>query len=315
MNISTTFLNALKRTASGIEGQRSPEILLGQLYNVSLENKGFLLPLAGGEFRLSDPFYYEWNPFPSYLLLYTLEGSAALSTQGTEVVLDHEHLLFLDCTQGFSLRLLQGKWRFQMFFLSGLELSSYYSIFQSNFFCCYPIPIGSCVSQRMQQLTKFPFTPTPAEQMQLHRELTGMFTELMLSALSVSRDARPVPAYLLSMKADFDDNYAESHSLEYFEQTFGISRYRLCREFSAAFHISPLQYLQEKKIEAAKSLLLSTDDPIHEVGSAVGIDNTNHFIHLFKKHTGVTPFVYRQNAPQSIRETRCPSIPGGLPPQ
>ena len=117
------------------------------------------------------------------------------------------------------------------------------------------------------------------------------------------------------MKADFEENYAESHSLEYFEQTLGISRYRLCREFSAAFHTSPLQYLQEKKIEAAKSLLLSTDDPIHEVGSAVGIDNTNHFIHLFKKHTGVTPFVYRQNAPQSIRETRCPSAPGGLPPQ
>ena len=315
MNISTTFLNALKRTSSDIEGQRSPEILLGQIYNVSLEDKGFLLPLAGGEFRLSDPFYYEWNPFPSYLLLYTLEGSALLTTRDSEVVLDHEHLLFLDCSQGFSLRLLQGKWRFQMFFLSGAELSSYYSIFQAAFTCCYPSPIGSCVSQRMQQLTKFSFTPTPAEQIQLHRELTDMFAELMLSALSISRDVKPIPAYLLSMKADFEENYAENHSLEYFEQTLGISRYRLCREFSATFHTSPLQYLQGKKIEAAKSLLLSTDNPIHEVGAMVGIDNTNHFIHLFKKHTGVTPFVYRQNAPQSIRETHCPSVPVGLPPR
>ena len=283
MNISTTFLNALRHTSSDVEGQRSPEILLGQIYKVSLEDKSFLLPLAGGEFRLSDPFYYEWNPFPSYLLLYTLEGSAVLTTRGSEVVLDHEHLLFLDCSQGFSLRLLQGKWRFQMFFLSGAELSSYYSIFQAAFTCCYPIPIGSCVSQRMQQLTKFSFTPTPAEQIQLHRELTDMFVELMLSALSVSRDVKPIPAYLLSMKADFEENYAENHSLEYFEQTLGIS--------------------------------LSTDNPIHEVGAMVGIDNTNHFIHLFKKHTGVTPFVYRQNAPQSIRETHCPSVPVGLPPR
>ena len=92
MNISTTFLNALKHTSSDVEGQRSPEILLGQIYKVSLEDKGFLLPLAGGEFRLLDPFYYEWNPFPSYLLLYTLEGSALLATQGSEVVLDREHL-------------------------------------------------------------------------------------------------------------------------------------------------------------------------------------------------------------------------------
>lgn len=41
MNISTTFLNALKHTSSDVEGQRSPEILLGQIYKVSLEDKGF----------------------------------------------------------------------------------------------------------------------------------------------------------------------------------------------------------------------------------------------------------------------------------
>lgn len=315
MNISTTFLNACKRTSAAIEGQRSPELLLGQLYHISLEETGFLFPLAGGEFRLSDPFCYEWNPFPAYLLIYTLEGSCSFSSGELHVTLDHTQLLFWDCSQEFSLRFTQGRWRFQLFFLSGQDLSSYYSIFRRNFPCCYPIPVGSCVPQRMQQLTKLPFSPTPAEQLQIHNELTGMFTELALSSLSVSEDVKPLPSYLLTMKADFDENYTESHSLEYFEQSLGISRYRLCREFSAAFHISPLQYLQEKKIEAAKSLLLSTEDPIHEVGSAVGIDNTNHFIHLFKKHTGVTPFVYRQNATQAIRVPHCPSTPSGLPPQ
>ena len=63
MNISTTFLNALKHTSSDVEGQRSPEILLGQIYKVSLEDKGFLLPLAGGEFRLLDPFIMNGTPF------------------------------------------------------------------------------------------------------------------------------------------------------------------------------------------------------------------------------------------------------------
>lgn len=315
MNISTTFLNALKRTPTAIEGQRSPELLLGQLYHVSLEETGFMLPLAGGEFRLSDPFRYEWNPFPSYLLIYTLEGSCSFSSREITATLDHEHLLFWDCSREFSLHLARGRFRFQLFFLSGQDLSSYYSIFRQNFPCCYPIPIGSCVPHRMQQLTKLPFSPTPVEQLQIHNVFTELFTELAFSSLSVSRDEKPLPSYLLTMKADFDENYAESHSLEYFEQTLGISRYRLCREFSATFSVSPLQYLQAKKIEAAKSLLLSTDDPIHEVGSAVGIDNTNHFIHLFKKHTGVTPFVYRQNASQAIRVTHCPSAPDGLPPQ
>lgn len=315
MNISTTFLNACKRTSSAIEGQRSPELLLGQLYHVSLEETGFMLPLAGGEFRLSDPFCYEWNPFPAYLLIYTLEGSCSFSSRELHVTLDHTQLLFWDCSREFSLHLTQGRWRFQLFFLSGQDLSSYYSIFRQNFLCCYPIPVGSCVPERMQQLTKLPFSPTPMEQLQIHNAFTELFTELAFSALSVTEGEKPLPSYLQTMKADFDENYTESHSLEYFEQTLGISRYRLCREFSATFHISPLQYLQGKKIEAAKSLLLSTNDPIHEVGSAVGIDNTNHFIHLFKKHTGVTPFVYRQNATQAIRATHCPSAPDGLPPR
>ena len=143
--------------------------------------------------------------------------------------------------------------------------------------------------------------------------VVGKYIILGISALlifTVSNNFLIIAAFAACMVI-----YAENHSLEYFEQTLGISRYRLCREFSATFHTSPLQYLQGKKIEAAKSLLLSTDNPIHEVGAMVGIDNTNHFIHLFKKHTGVTPFVYRQNAPQSIRETHCPSVPVGLPPR
>ena len=64
MNISTTFLNALRHTSSDVEGQRSPEILLGQIYKVSLEDKSFLLPLAGGEFRLSDLSIMNGTPFP-----------------------------------------------------------------------------------------------------------------------------------------------------------------------------------------------------------------------------------------------------------
>ena len=115
MNISTTFLNALRHTSSDVEGQRSPEILLGQIYKVSLEDKSFLLPLAGGEFRLSDPFYYEWNPFPSYLLLYTLEGSAVLTTRGRRGGPGSRVSVVLRLQPGFSLRLLQGSGVFRCF--------------------------------------------------------------------------------------------------------------------------------------------------------------------------------------------------------
>ena len=45
----------------------------------------------------------------------------------------------------------------------------------------------------------------------------------------------------------------------------------------------------------AEHFLLTTDHKVHVIGAMVGIENTNHFITLFKKFTGTTPQEYRQN--------------------
>lgn len=51
------------------------------------------------------------------------------------------------------------------------------------------------------------------------------------------------------------------------------------------------------RIEKAKELLISTDEKIVEISQMVGIENTNHFIRLFKEKTGVTPLTYRRETP------------------
>ncbi len=81
--------------------------------------------------------------------------------------------------------------------------------------------------------------------------------------------------------------------MEELEEQYHISKYRICREFSAAFGLPPLKYLNKRRIEAAQNLLLSGDKRIHEIAADVGYENTNHFINLFKKETGLTPLVYR----------------------
>mgnify|MGYP000755642574 len=111
-----------------------------------------------------------------------------------------------------------------------------------------------------------------------------------------------VPSYLLSVKNQMDKNYAEPLSLDDLEATYRISRYRICREFSFHFGESPMRYLNSRRIDAAKRLLLTTDLSVHEVGSQVGIENTNHFINLFKKDTGTTPLSFKQAAPVSISD-------------
>lgn len=314
MDIKNTFFNALKNK-SEFQNTVLPEEILGNIYSFPDSGDSLFSLLAGGKISFPVSVSYELNPFPSYLILFTLSGKGIFLCNGTTYTLDTAHCLFFDCSKPFTLEQSGRNWKFYLFFLSGNALSSYYSIFHEAFDVLYPVPAGSSIPTLLPEFAAMPLTPSAKEVLLFHKKLTDLLTELSISALTLSEDAKPVADYLLTMKEAFDQHYDQEYSLAYFEEITGISRYRLCREFSSVFALSPLQYLNQKRIEAAKELLLNSDMPVHEVGSAVGIDNTNHFINLFKKFTGTTPFVFKQEVPASIRELRSLCKPGDLPPR
>lgn len=101
------------------------------------------------------------------------------------------------------------------------------------------------------------------------------------------------PEHVNDMKNMLDHNYNEKITLDFLESEFGISKYRLCHDFSRCMAISPLQYLNKRRLEAACLLLLQSDECVHLIGERVGIPNTNHFIRLFERSFGTTPQKYR----------------------
>jgi len=59
--------------------------------------------------------------------------------------------------------------------------------------------------------------------------------------------------------------------------------------------MSPLGYLQELRMSAAKSLLLMTTMSIQEVTDAVGYQSIHYFSRLFKKKYGKSPTQWRKS--------------------
>lgn len=112
--------------------------------------------------------------------------------------------------------------------------------------------------------------------------------------LPANQMARSVPSYLKKVRRHLDEHYALTFVLDDVVEQYGVSKYKFCHDFKDFYGQPPLQYLNEQRILHAKDLLLSTDVPVHEIGSMVGIDNTNHFIKLFKRYTGATPLQYRR---------------------
>lgn len=66
------------------------------------------------------------------------------------------------------------------------------------------------------------------------------------------------------------------------------------KAFVAAFHVTPYQFLLNRRIERAKSLLLTTTCSIAEVSAAVGFSAPNYFATAFRRVVGVSPTTYRR---------------------
>ncbi|MDR1417058.1 MAG: AraC family transcriptional regulator [Prevotellaceae bacterium] len=65
------------------------------------------------------------------------------------------------------------------------------------------------------------------------------------------------------------------------------------RIFKKEVRLTPLQYVNRKKIEKAQLLLLTTDLAVRDVAFELSMDNVSYFNRVFKQHTGTTPSSYR----------------------
>ena len=72
-----------------------------------------------------------------------------------------------------------------------------------------------------------------------------------------------------------------------------ITKPYLIRLFKQEFGLSPLHYINRKKIEKSQLVLLTTNQPVKEIAYTMGFNDYSYFIRLFKKAVGITPGDYR----------------------
>lgn len=100
-----------------------------------------------------------------------------------------------------------------------------------------------------------------------------------------------------------NEHYTEKLSLAVLCEQLKLGRTRLCRlarELSGGHTLSWL--IAQRRIGAAKTLLLQTSMPISEVAGAVGISDYNYFSRLFRKTTGLTPRQFRLNREEGYKK-------------
>lgn len=107
----------------------------------------------------------------------------------------------------------------------------------------------------------------------------------------------PPTAHRLNRVLDIiESRIGEDISLVSLAQEAGMSPSSLTRAFSRAYGVTLHQHVMRRRIERAKTLLISTDEPVSDIAYGTGFSSQSHLATAFRKFTGVTPGAYR-NAP------------------
>ncbi|MCK4502489.1 MAG: helix-turn-helix domain-containing protein [Desulfuromonadales bacterium] len=99
---------------------------------------------------------------------------------------------------------------------------------------------------------------------------------------------------VLNVQLWLDKYYREKVSAQLMVKKSGLNERTFLRRFRKATGASPLEYLQKKRIEKAKQLLVKTDKTMAEITTAVGYVDLSSFRRLFSQVVGVSPTVYRK---------------------
>ena len=124
---------------------------------------------------------------------------------------------------------------------------------------------------------------------EIHKELCEAYVKRMQQVKTKHLYSKPITLCI-------DYIYDNLHSrilLEDLADTANLSPSYLSKLFHAEVGVTIAQYIADKKIDAAKNLLVFTEYTTTDISNYLCFSSESHFISVFKKSTGLTPKKFR----------------------
>ncbi|MFD0696871.1 helix-turn-helix domain-containing protein [Paenibacillus sp. GCM10027628] len=91
-----------------------------------------------------------------------------------------------------------------------------------------------------------------------------------------------------------NQHYKENFSLMELSKKLHLNKYYICHCFKDVTGYTINNYVISKRIEEAKKMLLTTDEPVGIISDKLGFNTAVHFSRSFKNYAGVSPQQYRK---------------------
>ena len=95
------------------------------------------------------------------------------------------------------------------------------------------------------------------------------------------------------IRSYIEAHFTEDISMQSMAQTMGYSEAYFCKLFKQCFRVNFSAYINEYRIEKAKSMMENPRINVKDISVACGYSDSNYFARVFKHITGQTPSEYR----------------------
>lgn len=154
----------------------------------------------------------------------------------------------------------------------------YYAVAQLARLLCEPDDLAGMMAERAQWLLR----------QHLQREYGHA------SALVASRRGPMLGSAQSQRLGDYiEAHLAEPMSLVRLADAVGMSVHQLLIAFRAAFGTTPAQFILERRLSRARSLLMHTGQAVSDIALATGFSSHSHFAAAFRTRHGLSPSDFR----------------------
>lgn len=92
-----------------------------------------------------------------------------------------------------------------------------------------------------------------------------------------------------------EDNLDRSIGLAELAKVVNVSRFHFIRLFKRSTGTTPIDFVEQSRIERARVLITETDIPLAEIALMTGFADQSHFTRRFRDRVGCTPAVFSRN--------------------